>query len=237
MNIQSPIGNTPNTPFGEGRQWATLAFVALVMLTTGCASVMRVDNQVQSYASWPAGALPDGKVSYSFERLPSQSRGSAATMQTELERMVAHALARAGWQAQEAEGTAASLPRWRVQVTASVNKLPRAPWEDPRDSLWPRTSLFLGTGKTPGAHSPGHRGAAGLTMGGLMVVEQPYYQRAVSVVVRDGTDARVVYETTAAHDGRWNDTPALWQAMLDAALTQFPKPPEGPRQVDIDIPR
>ena len=41
----------------------------------------------------------------------------------------------------------------------------------------------------------------------------------------------------AAHDGRWNSSPALWTAMLDAALQGFPAPPAGVRQVNIEIPR
>lgn len=247
MTTAAPITRHPNgSSHHATRQglalarWCGLLGTALVLaLTSGCASVMRIDNQVQSYAKWGLSALPTEQVSYSFERLPSQASGPAAGPQTELENMAAHALARADWQA--VAPTAAALPRWRVQVAASVNKLPRAPWEDPRDSLWPRTTLFLGAGKTNGAPGHGARGAVGfgtgMGLGGLMTIEQPYYQRAVSVVVRDATTAQVVYETSAAHDGRWNDTSALWQAMLDAALSHFPHPPEGVRQVNIDIPR
>ncbi len=67
--------------------------------------------------------------------------------------------------------------------------------------------------------------------------ETPYYQRAVSLVVRDAATGRVVYETRGAHDGRWNSSPALWMAMLDAALQGFPTPPTGVRQVNIEVPR
>jgi hypothetical protein len=67
--------------------------------------------------------------------------------------------------------------------------------------------------------------------------ETPYYQRQVQVVVRHAASGRVVYETRAAHDGRWNSTPGLWTAMLDAALQGFPVPPEGLRQVNIEVPR
>ena len=48
---------------------------------------------------------------------------------------------------------------------------------------------------------------------------------------------RVVYETRAAHDGRWNSSPALWTAMLDAALQGFPVPPSGVRRVNVEVPR
>jgi hypothetical protein len=59
----------------------------------------------------------------------------------------------------------------------------------------------------------------------------------VSLVVRDGQTGRVAYETRAAHDGRWHDSPAVWRAMIDAALQGFPAPPTGNRTVNIDIPR
>jgi hypothetical protein len=57
------------------------------------------------------------------------------------------------------------------------------------------------------------------------------------VVVRDTQTAQVVYETTAFHDGRWRDSPALWQAMADAALEGFPRPAQAQRQINIDIAR
>ena len=61
--------------------------------------------------------------------------------------------------------------------------------------------------------------------------------REVALVVRHAASARVVYESRAAHEGRWNSTPELWGAMLDAALRDFPTPPDGARQVNIEVPR
>ena len=58
-------------------------------------------------------------------------------------------------------------------------------------------------------------------------------RRAV-VVSADLTDEA---ETRADHESRWNSTPALWQAMLEAALRDFPAPPDGPRLVNIELPR
>ena len=80
-------------------------------------------------------------------------------------------------------------------------------------------------------------GRGGPYMGGMLSVDMPYYQRSVSLVVRDGQTGRVAYETRAAHDGRWHDSPAVWRAMIDAALQGFPAPPTGNRTVNIDIPR
>lgn len=197
-------------------RWVPLVGAGLLALG-GCASVMRVDNQVESHVQWPSTAIPTGKVSYQFERLPSQQ----SPRQDELERGVAEVLAAQGWTVKDTTEPAAP---WRVTVSASHTALPRAPWEEPaRDRLWPRWGVQMGTGS--------------LRHGMLLSMDMPYHLRQVSVVVRDGPQGRVVYETQARHEGRWNDTPALWQAMVQAALSGFPQPPAGVRQVDIDLPR
>lgn len=194
-----------------------------VLFLSGCASVMRVDSAVQSHAKWPSDALPTGKTSYEFERLPSQSTGPSATSQTTLEDLTRDALAAHGW-----ELAAAGAPApWRVTISAQTLTLPRAPWDEPRESwpLRPRLGVGLGTGR------------GGLYWGGMLSMDIPYYQRSVSLVVRDGQTGRVAYETQAAHDGRWHDSPAVWRAMIDAALQGFPTPPTANRTINIDIPR
>lgn len=209
------------TPSLATRLSCGLVWLAALALT-GCGTVMRVDSEVQSHAQWPSLALPAGKVSYEFERLPSQTMGQAHTDQDTLEALTRDALAALDWHA-----TTASPAPWRVTVSAQSVTLPRAPWDDPRDGwlLRHRLGLAMGTGRD------------GLYMGGLMSVDMPYYQRSVSLVVRDGQTGRVTFETRAAHDGRWHDSPAVWRAMIDAALRGFPAPPAGTRTVNIDIPR
>ena len=71
----------------------------------------------------------------------------------------------------------------------------------------------------------------------LLRPDMPYHLRRVNVVIRDARSGQVVYETSAAHDGRWNSTPALWGAMVDAALSDFPAPPKGARDIPIDVAR
>lgn len=214
---------------------ATLACLCLA-LTTGCASVMLVDNQVESYTQWAPSALLTGKVSYIFERLPSQAAGAAGPAkgngQAELEALASEVLASKGWalttntpaNTPTQPATTAPAP-WRVQVSATSTTLPRAPWDDPRDGAWPQWGL----------QADNH--GAGLRVGGLWRVDMPYHLRTVSVVVRDGSTGQLAFEATAAHDGRWNSTPALWRAMLTAALSDFPHPAPGPRQINLEIPR
>ncbi|WP_332742090.1 hypothetical protein [Hydrogenophaga sp.] len=226
------------------RPWAGLfkictAALALFALS-GCASVYLVDNQVQSYARWadrptPSGTstpavIPQAPQVFRFERLPSQQDNRGAG-QNELERLATLSLAKVGWTPAAAGVTAP----WTVEVSAATLRLPRAPWESPYDGFW-------GGGFGPGFGFPGRdyvvTGTGQIIYAPLfMRMDTPYYQREVSLVIRHAASGRVVYETRAAHDGRWNSSNALWLAMLDAALRGFPTPPEGLRQVNIEVPR
>lgn len=213
------------------------AFALATGLLSGCASVFLVDNQVESFPRWQDraanAAVPAPPQVYRFERLPSQEQQRSASGQDELERLAEAALAKHGWTRAAAN---VSAP-WAVQVDASTLRLPRAPWDDPWMNGWGpwgwghpfampgRDYVVTGSGQVLFFPMMGPR------------FESPYYQRAVSLLIRDARTARVVYETRAGHDGRWNSTPGLWSAMLDAALQGFPVPPPGVRQVNIEVPR
>lgn len=209
--------NRQTTPIRRALLGATLG---LSLLLGGCASVYLVDNQVQSFAGWGGASAPTAPQTYRFERLPSQREGQAAASQDELETLTRAALARVGWTLVEPAGAGAP---WTVQVTAGALKLPRAPWEDPWDGFGAGWGLYGGSG------------GWGSTL--FMRMDIPYYERQVSLVVRQAATGQVVYETSARHDGRWNNSPELWSAMLDAALRDFPNPPSGARQVNIEVPR
>lgn len=228
-----------DTPSLMPRRWtATATLVALLL--GGCASTYRVDSQVESFARWtetgsasgtaataPA-ALPQAPQTYRFERLPSQREGdgSASARQRTLESLARDVLAPLGWTA--VDGNAPSP--WTVQVSASGPRQVRSPWDDPWPRFWPMFGFGVGG---QGTHVGGQ-----LVWGPMFPYHDlPYYERKVSLVVRDARNGRVVYETRAAHDGRWNDSPALWRAMISAALRDFPAPPAGVREVIVDLPR
>ncbi|MBL0917250.1 MAG: DUF4136 domain-containing protein [Hydrogenophaga sp.] len=211
-----------------------LAVPALAaLLLSGCASVFLVDNQVESFPRWqdraPNAAVPAAPQIYRFERLPSQQDERGARGQDELERYAEASLAKLGW---TRAATGVSAP-WAVQVHANTVRLPRAPWEDPWDRWGPYGSPFALPGRDYVVTGNGQV----IFFPAFPRMESPYYQRAVSLVIRDAASGRVVYETRGAHDGRWNSSPALWTAMLDAALQGFPAPPTGARQVNIEVPR
>lgn len=206
-------------------------------LLAGCSGPLRVDNEVRSFAQWasdgiPSGppttaALPQAPQLFRFDRLPSQAEGTELGAQQRLEALAAGELRAVGWQVAEGEAAAP----WRVQVTASTQRLARAPWEDPWDGYRGLFHAGIGLG--------GYRSGVGgvLWIPVLPPPSSPYFLREVALVIREATSGRVVYETRASHDGRWNSTPELWTAMLRAALKDFPNPPAGPRRVDIEIER
>lgn len=204
------------------------ATFAATLLMAGCASVLRVDSQVESFARWDErSGLPAAPQRYQFERLPSQHQGPGGKAQTELEQWTSGELAALGWHVASA-GEAA--PGWRVEVQAQSLRTPFAPWEAPPGGFWPGVSIYGGWGR------PGFGARFGWPMHPWWDAS-PYYQRAVSIVIRDASTGKVAYETSAAHDGRWNGTPELWKAMIRAALAGFPAPPRGVRQINIDLPR
>lgn len=196
----------------------------------GCAGLQRVDNTVQSYARWdaPAGAAATGAAKvpaapqrYRFERLLSQRDSASAEGQDRLEAMARRALEPRGWTPAASDADA----RWTVQVTASTVRVGRDPWNDPWGGWRFHTRIVAGNGQVFFAPMFG------------FPTESPSYQRQVALLIREASSGRVVYETRADHDSRWNSTPVLWQAMLEAALRDFPAPPDGPRQVTIELPR
>ncbi len=212
----------PDLTFSLLRRW-TLWLAALCLLTlSGCASVYLVDNQVQSFARWDNASAPTAPQSYRFERLPSQREGDAAASQDALEDLARAALARVGWSLAE---PATSAP-WTVQVMVDTLRLPRPPWEEPWGGFG-----YVGGGRLFMGFGDPFWGS------GFMRIDTPYYERKLSVLIRQAASHQVVYETRAAHDGVWHGTPELWGAMLDAALRDFPAPPAGERQVNIELPR
>ena len=72
---------------------------------------------------------------------------------------------------------------------------------------------------------------------GMMLREQPptLQRREVSLVLRDTATQQVVYETSALHEDVWTDDPAIFGVLFDAALSGFPQPPGGPRQVRLPL--
>ena len=212
---------------------AGACLLAGLLLLGGCAGVIRLENDVRSYADWTpsaSGAVmrPVPGDFYRLEHRPSQ-RQDPAPQQEAIDTIARDALARAGLrQAPEPLPAGMPSPRWTVELGARSIRLPYAPWDEPRP--W-GFSLGIGVGHV------GRHGSIGLGLPLFPAPAVPYYQREVSVVLRDASNGHVVYETSAAHDGPWADNPTIWAALYDAALQGFPQPPSGARRVVTEVPR
>jgi hypothetical protein len=200
-----------------------IAIVFAAFWLTGCGGMRLVEADVRSYATQPL--VPVG-ASYRFERLPSQ-QGDVA-QQTRLEAMAQPALAKAGLQRND---VAAS---YSVQVSASMKVDPYSPWDRPSPGWGPGWNFGFGiqSGNVLIAGNSPFMGLPGFDMAGA-----PYYWRQVNLIIRNLGTHQVVYETHAAHDGRWADSEAVLPAMLEAALKDFPNPPPGVRRINMEIPR
>lgn len=185
-----------------------LATAGLACSVTACSLPRMIDSEVESYVGTPA-AIAD--TTYRFERLPSQQ--SQPQAQERIEALAQTALQRVGLTRTD------NQPHYRVQVHTSVVQFqpvaqrvvyPISPYvpTDGTQLASPMLRLFLPT----------------------------WYGHSVSLVMRDAASSQVAYETNARFDGPWSDSTALWPAILEAALQDYPHPPAGVRKVTIELP-
>lgn len=196
----------------RGTQFRWLGAVALTAaaLLTGCSTVREVNSTVQSYSSLAAVPTP---ATYRLETLPSQQGQMNFPA---IEAQAQQALARVGLTRDDSR---ASLV---VQISATARyarDYASWPYYDP----WgPRWGFGMGYGR-----------GMGFGFGGNMMFDGPplEYYRAVSLVMRDIKTQQIVYETSAQRQDVWTNDPAIFGILFDAALTGFPKPPQGARNV------
>jgi hypothetical protein len=189
-----------------------LALLAAALLLTGCASTFRLDNEVRAFSALPA--VP-ANPAYRFERLPSQQND----WQAKVEAWADPALFAAGLKRDDA------APRYSVQVFARVQRV-LSPFADPWDG-W-GGGVGVGVGVTIGF------GSGFMSPFGRM--EQPWYRREVSVILRELASNQVAWESHAVADGPWSDNAGVLPAMFSAAMQGFPTAPAGVRKVVIDVP-
>jgi hypothetical protein len=194
-----------------------LRFLLAVFLATsalsGCSTLRTVDNEVQSFSN--LSAVP-AQATFRFERLPSQQ----ATPQrvTELEAMAEQALTKAGLRRDDAGA------QYAVQVGARVAREDRVDWPD---AWW--------YGGFPN-HRFSRLGPWSPAWSSTWLHTTPWFQREVSLILRDLHTGQVVYESHAAQEGSWSDSRRILPAMFAAALSGFPAAPAGVRKVSIELP-
>ena len=200
--------NLRNTSY----RWLGIAALTATALLTGCSTVREVNSTVQSFSSLQGIPVPP---TYRLETLPSQQ---GQVHFPAVEAQAQRALARVGMIRDD------SRPSLVVQISA-VARYARDyaswPYYDP---YWgPRWGWGMSYGR-----------GWGMGFGSsMMLMDGPplEYYRAVSIVMRDIKTQQIVYETSAQRQDVWTDDPAIFGILFDAALTGFPKPPEGPRNV------
>ncbi|MEP6969316.1 MAG: DUF4136 domain-containing protein [Betaproteobacteria bacterium] len=194
-------------------------FYCLLLLTlalAGCSGMRIIDSEVHAYTVPPGVSVP---ATYRFEQLLSQQ--ARPTQRNQLEDMVQTELDKVGMRRDD---TAA---QYSVSFELRVHRDPRSPWDDPG----------YGAGFFRGFPIVTRHGVVYPYPGPYFVAEMPWYRREVSLLMRRLSDGGLVFETHASSDGYWADDAAVIPAMFEAALRDFPNPPPGPRQVNIEIPR
>lgn len=196
------------------RRWMPALLLAMAaLLLAGCSTTRVVDGRVQSFSTLAATPAP---ATFRIERLPSQQTPAFDAIAA----LAEQALTRVGLRRDDA------APRLLVQIGTEAGTTPR------HDPFAP-----------PGYYGPGPWSFGGWYGGGWgvrgiwrMGEPTPLYRRAVSLVMRDAATQTIVYETSAVHEDVWVRDPAVFGALFDAALTGFPQPPAGPRQVRLPVP-
>lgn len=192
------------------QRWLPTFTVALAaLLLAGCAGLRAVDSTVQSYSQ--LGALP-APPTYRLERLPSQQAQAAGF--APIEAQAEQSLQKVGLTRDDQGG------RLVVQIGAQA-----------RTTLPENWPYYGGYGRWGMGF-----GRRGMGMGWMMDGPPTLYYRAVSLVMRDAQTQQIVYETSASHEEVWSNDALIFGVLFDAALTGFPQPPSGARQIRTEIP-
>ncbi len=197
-------------------RWISLCLLVLVLALTGCSGMRIIDSDVRTYTTAQSVSVP---ATYRFELLPSQQALPAQGFA--LQDMVQAELDKVGMHRDD------TAPQYSVRFDLRVQQDARSPWSDPG---YGAGFPFAYPVVTPHGVVYHYRAP-------LFMMEMPWYRREVSLVIRRLSDGALVYESNARSDGYWADDEAVLPAMFEAALRDFPNPPQGLRRVLIEIPR
>jgi predicted small secreted protein len=197
----------------------TLSVTLMSVLLAGCSGLRVVESDVTAFSAWTS-APPGPDTPYRFERLPSQQ--VQAAQQDLIEGSAIASLAKVGLVIDPAKA------RLAVTITANTQLAARTGYG------YGAPNVFLGAGNF------GSSVGFSFPFGGPFATPYPadlYYLREIRIQMRDLTDQKVVFETTALSDTPWGDGYALLPAIIDAALLGFPQPPPGTRRIKVETTR
>ena len=186
-----------------------------ILFLTACSGMRVVDSDVTAFSAWTA-APPGPGTRYRFDRLPSQQ--SANVQQDQIEALATTSLSKVGMALSPLDA------RYSVQVLLVTEIVQRYP--EPGFG-------FGGPGVSIGGGSRGASVGLSLPIG----FAESYYKRTASILMRELSSQKVVFETRAMHGGPWGDAFSVLPAMLDSALLGFPQPPAGSRRINVQLPQ
>ncbi|QNP50018.1 DUF4136 domain-containing protein [Diaphorobacter aerolatus] len=189
-------------------------FTALLLV--GCSTTRQVESNVNSYST--LSALPSPPT-YRLERLPSQAAN--AVRFDAIESQAQQALANFGLQRDDSNATLV------LQLGAEAGFVPNPYWGPAYGYPYWGGAPFYGRM----GFGFGRGGGWGVGMGGawMMDTPTPLYHRKVSLILRDASTQKIVYETSAVYEDVWTDDPAIYGVLFNQALAGFPTPPQGTR--------
>ena len=193
-----------------------LLALAAALALAGCASgPLRVNTDVQAFTAPANTAAPGAR--YRFDVLPSQAQRDLAPLQA----MTQSALAQRGLVRDDANAG------YAVQVSASLN----TGWVD--DGLGPYRygpwgpSWRLGLGYGYPGWGWGWSGA---------YLPTSTYLRELRIAIQDLRTGQTLYETRARNESPSGHNDAIFGAMVNAALKDFPHAPAGWQRVVTEVP-
>lgn len=194
------------------RRAIALTGLLWLLLLTGCATERAVQAQVQSYSQLQALPQPP---TYRLQLLPSQQ--AQAGEFAAIEAQAVQALAKVGLQQGDAQA------RLVVQISAQARSTLPESWPYGRWDGW-GWGMGWGWQRRP--------------LGGAWMFDRPptLQYRSVGIVMRDAQTQQVVYETSAYTEEVWSNDRLIFATLFDAALSGFPQPPAGARQVRSEMP-
>ncbi len=190
-----------------------MIFVLMALALSACATVPTADGEVQTYSKLGTAV---GPASYRFDVLPSHE--DAGKRRAEVEAMAERALTKVGLTRNDTQ------PRFSVQVGVRVQREDRLDWPDNWHYGW-------------GRFGPQYFGLSPRGNPWWWLHSSPWFQREISLTLRELSTGLVVYETHARQEGVGGSTNRLLEAMFDAAVAHFPAS-TGPsaRKVVLQLP-
>ena len=201
--------------------WTRIALFFIAIWLAGCSTTRLIDSDVRSVSSFKSAPI----AGYKFERTPLQQAPDQVANQQALEAMAEAALDKVGLKRDEAR------PAYSVQISARVRREWRLSSTDPLSM----GNIQIGVGFNNVRMRGGWGGGFGIGMG-YPRRDVLFYNREVSLMMRDLSTNQVVYETSAVNDGVWADDNNILPILFEAAVSGFPTPPSGPRRVNIELP-